>query len=134
MRFASYLAVLAAALAVGAFGAWVLWHDFDAGHSPRYLLGVSSIVASIGMIARQSWSRFLVYPVAAFVCVAGLASILGAWYEGELVTHHALKTFWSLAPGLSMISVAIACTFVAARFLGPRRYRPDTSLERTREG
>jgi hypothetical protein len=120
MRRAPYLAVVAAALVIGAYGAWVLWQAMEARHWQSELFGVTSIAASLGMLARQSWSRFLVYLVVAFICVAWVAGIIDGVNAGAWEKYDALQVLLSLAPGLGMVLVALACAFIAARYVRPR--------------
>jgi hypothetical protein len=119
MRRASYLAVVAAALVVGAYGAWVLWQGIEARHWQSDLFGVVSISASLGMLARKSWSRFLVYLVVAFYCVSWIAAVIDAVNAGAWEKYDGLRIFLSLVPGLGMVLVALACAFIAARFVRP---------------
>jgi hypothetical protein len=119
MRRASYLAVIAAALVIGAYGSWVLWQGIEVRHWQSDLFGVASIAASLGMLARQPWSRFLVYLVVAFFCVSWVAAIIDAVNAGAWEKFDALRIFLSLVPGLGMVLVALVCAFVAARFLRP---------------
>jgi hypothetical protein len=119
MRVTSYLAVVSAALAVGAYGSWVLWQGIEARHWQSDLFGVASIAASLGMLARQAWSRFLVYLVVGFFCVSWVFAVVEAVNMGAWEKYDALRIFLSLVPGLAMVGVALACAFVAARFLKP---------------
>jgi hypothetical protein len=119
MHRASYLAVLAAALVIGAYGSWVLWQVIDARHWQSDLFGVASIAASLGMVARRTWSRFLVYLVVAFFCFSWVAVNIDSANAGAWEKCNALQIFLSLVPGLGMVLVALACAFVAARFLRP---------------
>lgn len=119
MRRASYLVVLATALVIGAYGSWVLWQGIEARHWQSDLFGVASIAASLGMLARQPWSRFLVYLVVAFFCVSWVAAVIDAVNAGAWEKYDALRIFLSLVPGLGMVAVALGCAFVAGRFLRP---------------
>jgi hypothetical protein len=119
MHRASYLAVFAAALVMGACGSWVLWQGIEAKHWQSDLFGVASIAASLGMLARQSWSRFLVYLVVASFCFFWIAAVIDAVNAGAWEKCDVLQILLSLVPGLGMVLVALACAFVAARFLRP---------------
>jgi hypothetical protein len=119
MRRASYFAVLLAALVIGAYGAWVLWQGIELKHWQSDLFGVASIAASLGMLARQPWSRILVYLVVAFFCVSWVAVVIEAVNMGVWEKYDALRIFLSLVPGIGMIVVALGCAFVAGRFLRP---------------
>jgi hypothetical protein len=119
MRRTSYLAVVAAALVIGAYGAWVLWKGIGARHWQSDLIGVVSIAASLGMLARKPWSRFLVYLLVGFFCVAWIAGIFDAVNAGAWQKYDALQVFLSLMPGLGMVLVALACAFIAARYVRP---------------
>jgi hypothetical protein len=116
---ASYLAVFVAALVIGMCGSWVLWQGFEARHWQSDLFGVASIAASLGMLARQAWSRFLVYLVVALFCFGWVAAVIEAVNAGAWEKCDALQIVLSLLPGFGMVLVALACAFVAARFLRP---------------
>ena len=120
MRRASYLAVVVAALVIGAYGSWVLWQGIEARHWQSDLFGVVSVTASLGMLARQPWSRFLVYLVVAFFCAAWVAGVIDAVNAGAWEKYDALRILLSLLPGLGMVLVALACAFITARFVRPR--------------
>jgi hypothetical protein len=115
----SYYAVFAAALVIGTYGSWVLWQGIEVRHWQSDLFGVASIAASLGMLARQAWSRFLVYLVVAFFCFSWVAVVIEAVNSGAWEKYDALRIFLSLMPGLGMVLIAFACAFVAARFLRP---------------
>jgi hypothetical protein len=120
MRSISFIAVAIAALIVGAAGAWVLWAGLQAQSWHSIAYGAVTVVAGIAMLARQSWSRFLVYAVVATFIVAWTYIVVGAVRAGAWVQYDTLQRFLSLVPGLAMVGVSLACAFIAARFL-PRR-------------
>jgi hypothetical protein len=103
----------------GAYGALVLLQGIEARHWQSDLIGVASVVASLGMLARQPWSRFLVYLLVAYFCVAWVAAVVNAVSAGAWEKYNALQVFLSLVPGLGMVAVFLLCAFVAARFLRP---------------
>jgi hypothetical protein len=119
MRSTSIFAVIAAALIIGGYGGWVLWQGVVADAWQSILFGAVALVAGIGMIARQSWSRFLVYAVVAFFIVTWSYVVIGAVRAGAWAEYDALRMFLSLVPGLGMVSVGLICAFIAGRFLRP---------------
>ena len=119
MTRTSYILVVAAAFTIGAYGSWVLWQSFGAIHWQSDLFGVVSIAASLGMLARRSWSRFLVYLLVAYVCVSWVGAVISAVNAGAWEKYNALQAFLSLVPGLGLVLVALACAFIAARLLRP---------------
>jgi hypothetical protein len=119
MSRASYLAVVAAAFVIGGYGSWVLWQGIEAKHWQSDLFGVASIAACLGMLARRRWSSCLVYLLVAFFCVSWVAAVIDAVNMGAWEKYDSLQVFLSLVPGIGMVTVALACAFVAARFLRP---------------
>jgi len=122
MRSISFVTVAIAALIVGAAGAWVLWAGIQAQSWHSIAYGSATLVAGLAMLARQPWSRFLVYAVVAVFIVAWTYIVMGAVRAGAWAQYDTLKRLLSLVPGLTMVGIALACAFVAARFL-PRRGR-----------
>jgi hypothetical protein len=120
MRSISIFAVSAAALIIGGYGGWVLWQGVAADAWQSVLFGAAALVAGIAMLARQPWSRFLVYAVVAFFVVSYAYMIVGAVQAGAWAEYDGLRMFLSLVPGLAMVAVALICAFIAGRFLRPR--------------
>src|SRR3954468_9846208 len=112
MHRTSYILVVAAAFLIGAYGSWVLWQSFEARHWQSDLFGVLSIAASLGMVARRSWSRFLVYLLVAFICFSWVGAVVSAVNAGAWVKYNALQVFLSLVPGIGLVLVALACALV----------------------
>lgn len=120
MRSISIFAVSAAALIVGGYGGWVLWQGILADAWQSVLFGAVALVAGIAMLARQPWSRFLVYAVVAFFTVSYAYMVVGAVQAGAWAEYDALRMFLSLVPGLAMVAVSLICAFIVGRFLRPR--------------
>jgi hypothetical protein len=119
MRRNSFLAVIAAAVVIGSYGAWVLTLGVEGRAWQSVLFGGVALISAAAMLARKAWSRFLVYALVAHFCVTWVAVEVDAVNSGAWEKYDLLRIFLSLLPGLGMVAVAFACAYVAKRFLRP---------------
>jgi hypothetical protein len=119
MRRNSFLTVVAAALVIGGYGAWVLTLGVEGRAWQSVLFGGVALVSAATMLARKPWSRFMVYALAAYFCITWVAVVVDAVNSGAWERYDALQIALSLTPGLGMCAVACACAYVARRFLRP---------------
>jgi hypothetical protein len=134
MRGISIVAVAVAGLVVGCYGAWVLWRGVESESWLSVSIGALAAFAGLAMLARQSWSRFLLYAVVAIICVSWTYAAIAAVRAGAWERYDALWIFLSHTQGTANVVVALICALIANRFLRPVSRRPNKSLERTREG
>jgi hypothetical protein len=118
-RSGSFLIVAAAAVVVGGYGAWVLRQGIEMAHWQSVCFGAAALVTALAMLARQPWSRFMVYALVSVFGISWIYVVVVAIRAGAWKEYDALRTFLSLVPGLGMLAVALICAFVAAKFLRP---------------
>jgi len=119
MRSNTIVAVSAAALTIGGYGAWILLQGIEAQHWQSILFGTVALITAVAMFARQTWSRFLVYALVAYFCSTWGYVIIGAIRNDVWAGYDGFGIFLFLLPGLATAAAALACAFVAARFLRP---------------
>jgi hypothetical protein len=124
MRRAWLIALVLAACVLLGYGAYVFWLGMRSGAPVSLLYGASTVASGVLMLARKDWARFLVYLVVSlFIFAWSLGALIGerseVWSQQSILTK-----FVSLAPGLGMIAVALACAFIASHCLAPKAQKP----------
>jgi hypothetical protein len=93
-------------------------------------VGTIAIVACVGAALLKSWSRFLVYLLAAvFVATWGYSIYDGA-QAGYFADKDTPRILGSLAPGIVMVALSCYCVYAVHRQCRPR----GSELQRADEG
>jgi hypothetical protein len=108
--------LLIAATALGAYGCWSTWKGFESENWVGAAFGLAALVAGVAAVMRQAWSRWLALMVAVLFLVSWAQAVWLAVTGGMVQAERPLVVALMLVPGLAMIAVAFACTFVVFRF------------------
>ena len=109
--------------------AYAFWEAVRFHSVIHALAGTIAVVACVGAALLKSWSRFLVYLLAAvFVATWGYSIYDGA-QAGYFADKDALWILKALAPGMVMVALSCYCVYAVYRQFRPRGSEPQRADE-----
>ena len=105
------------AVLLAVYGAYIVWVAFES-HTLLWLpLAFLALVAAVGLLLNQRWSRYLVYSVSLFIVSAWVIGFVGNVNRGFWPYPNPFSSAISLIPGMLLITVCLAsCLLVARHF------------------